>query len=507
MLSENNQKIRLQRTNFMRFKVIYLCIGFLIFTLATTLWANAYWTISHGNQLEMIKARGELRVTTINAPPSYSSDNGVPSGIDYELTKMFADYLGVNLKIEPRSNIQQMFSALKKNEVDILAAALIYNPEKMKNFHVSPSYYSVSQQLVYFKNNKKPTSLATLDDKLYVSYGTAHQATLAKLKKSKYPTLDWQAIDTTSRDLLRQVANGSIKYTIADSVTVAALQRIYPQLSIAFDISDEEPVMWYLASADDDSLYAAIIDFFSKVSADSTLAKLEEKYLGHMVGSFDYVDSHTFIQAIEKVLPNYQSLFEKYELKNVDWRMLAAIAYQESHWDPLATSPTGVRGLMMLTRTTSEMMGITNRTDPEQSIYGGVAYLEYLLSRIPNEIADDERIWFALVAYNMGFAHMQDTRLLTKIQGGNPNTWADVKKRLPLLTDRRYYTLTKYGYAKGYQAAKYVENIRRYKLSLDDYLREKERQDQRDRQEKQQRAMLGTFYPAVPLNLIKANLQ
>ena len=99
MLSENNQKIRLQRTNFMRFKVIYLCIGFLIFTLATTLWANAYWTISHGNQLEMIKARGELRVTTINAPPSYSSDNGVPSGIDYELTKMFADYLGVNLKI------------------------------------------------------------------------------------------------------------------------------------------------------------------------------------------------------------------------------------------------------------------------------------------------------------------------------------------------------------------------------------------------------------------------
>lgn len=502
MSSESIQKTQLRKIRFTQVKVIYLFISLLVLTLATTLWANAYWTISHGNQLEMIKARGELRVTTINAPPSYSSDNGVPSGIDYELTKMFADYLGVNLKIEPRSNIQQMFSALEKNEVDILAAALMYNPDKMKNFHVSPSYYSVSQQLVYYKGNKKPTDLAKLDDKLYVSHGTAHQTTLTKLKEKKYPTLDWQASDKTSRDLLRQVANGTIKYAIADSVTIAALQRIYPQLDVAFDISDEEPVMWYLASTEDDSLYAAIIDFFSKVSADSTLAKLEEKYLGHMVGSFDYVDSQTFIQAIEKILPDYQTLFEKYELKNVDWRMLAAIAYQESHWDPLATSPTGVRGLMMLTRSTSEMIGITNRIDPEQSIYGGAAYLEYLLSRIPNEIPEDERIWFALIAYNMGFAHMQDTRLLTKIQGSDPNSWADVKKRLPLLTDRRYYTLTKYGYAKGYQAAKYIENIRRYKLSLDDYLREKERQSQRDRQEKEQRIMLGTFYPAVSLDLI-----
>lgn len=479
-------------------KVAYFFIGLLTLTLAGALWANAYWMVPRGTQLEQIKARGELRVSTLNAAPSYSTDNGVPSGIDYELASMFADYLGVKLKIEPRSNISQMFSSLQNNEVDILAAALIYNPERMKDFRVGPAYYSVSQQVVYRQGTRKPRNLANIPGQLTVIAGSAHIATLNQLQRTKYPELSWDALENqSSRELLRQVASGAIPYTVADSVTVSAFQRVYPQLAVAFDISEEEPVMWYLQGDQDDSLYAAVLDFFSQITEDSTLARLEEKYLGHMVGGFDYVDSQTFVNAIDKTLPEFQPLFEKYAPKGIDWKLLAAVSYQESHWDPQATSSTGVRGMMMLTRSTAESLGVEDRLDPEQSIRGGAAYLEHLLSRIPPSIPEDERIWFALTSYNMGFSHMQDARRLTSLQKANPDSWADVKKRLPMLTQKRYYTLTRYGYAKGYQASRFVENIRRYKISLDDYLREKERRLQRLRLEEDQRNQLGLSYPAV----------
>ncbi|MGL4958395.1 MAG: membrane-bound lytic murein transglycosylase MltF, partial [Plesiomonas sp.] len=211
----------------------------------------------------------------------------------------------------------------------------------------------------------------------------------------------------------------------------------------------------------------AMLDFMSNIVEDGTLARLEEKYFGH-IDEFDYVDTRTFLAQIEKTLPQYQKLFEQYA-GELDWRLLAAVAYQESHWNPDATSPTGVRGLMMLTRPTASSVGVNDRTDPEQSIRGGSDYLSRLLDKIPETIPEDERAWFALSAYNIGFGHMMDARRLTKLQGGNPDSWTDVKQRLPMLSQKRYYTQTRYGFARGGEAYRYVENIRRYTQSLVGY--------------------------------------
>lgn len=470
----------------------------IILTIAGLLWFNSYWQLSHASQLEQIKARGELRVGSFTSVPSYFFNDGQPEGIDYELASLFADYLGVKLVIVPKQNISELFSSLEKNEIDLSAAALIYNPERLSKFRVGPSYYSVSQQLVYKQGDKKPKTLASITNPLPVSGGAAHIATLNNLQRTKYPDLQWLTLkNQSSRELLRQVADGSIPYTIADSVTVSAFQRVYPQLAIAFDVSEEEPVMWYLKNSDDDSFYATVLDFFNQISEDSTLARIEEKYLSHIT-DFDYVDARSFVTAIEELLPDLQPLFEKYETENVDWRLLAAIAYQESHWNPLATSSTGVRGLMMLTRNTAESLDVTDRLDPEQSIRGGMDYIESLLSRVPDTIPDDEKIWFALTAYNMGFGHMLDARRLTEMQDGDPNRWADVKQRLPMLTQQNFYRLTKHGYARGYQAYHYIENIRRYKSSLDSYLYEKANRKQQPESELVQEEKQGEDYPAIP---------
>ncbi|WJV61556.1 membrane-bound lytic murein transglycosylase MltF [Pectobacteriaceae bacterium CE70] len=473
-----------------RLTINYFFIGVIALLLMLALWPNIPWRSSQDVQLRQILSRGELRVSTINSPLTYYLNHGSPAGLDYELAKRFADYLGVQLVVSTRQNIDGLFNDLDNGNADLLAAGLIYNHERLKRFKAGPTYYSVSQQLVYRLGTPRPTSLGKLQGRLVVLSGSAHAATLRDLKAHKYPQLKWEVTSNIStQDLLKQVADGKLDYTLADSVTIGLMQRIHPQLAVAADISDEEPVTWYMRRTHDDSLSAALLDFFSQIEEDGTLARLQEKYLGH-VGEFDYVDTTTFLAAIDDTLPALRALFEKYAT-NIDWKLLAAISYQESHWNPLATSPTGVRGLMMLTRNTAESLNVSDRLDPEESIRGGAQYLSNMMQRMPDTIPEDEKIWFALAAYNMGYAHLMDARKLTEKQKGNPDSWADVKMRLPMLSQKRYYTQTANGYARGHEAYNYVENIRRYMVSLVGYLSEKE-------SKLQQQKLAGQAYPVVP---------
>ena len=187
---------------------------------------------------------------------------------------------------------------------------------------------------------------------------------------------------------------------------------------------------------------------------------MNDKHYGH-IEEFNYVDTRMFIQAIEQKLPKYQPLFEKYG-QEVDWRLLAAISYQESHWEPHARSYTGVRGMMMLTLPTAKQMGIKSRLDAEQSIRGGAKYFKRLIGRMPARIPDPDRLWFALASYNIGLGHLNDARKITQQQGGDPDRWVEVKERLPLLKQKKFYKKTRYGYARGDEPVNYVENIRRY---------------------------------------------
>ena len=116
----------------------------------------------------------------------------------------------------------------------------------------------------------------------------------------------------------------------------------------------------------------------------------------------------------------------------------------------------------MLTRTTAADMGYSNRIDPQNSINGGARYFSILKRRIPQHIAEPDRTWLALAAYNIGLGHLEDARTITQQRGGDPNKWVDVKESLPLLTQKRWYEQLGHGYARGNEALIYVENIRSY---------------------------------------------
>ena len=481
----------LQKINYLKkLKINYLLIGVVTLLLAAALWPSLPWMGKPENRVAGIIARGELRVSTINSPLTYAAINNKDYGLDYELAKRFADYLGVKLKVTVRQNISQLFDDLDAGKTDMLAAGLVYNTERVKNYQAGPTYYSVSQQLVYRVGGNRPRTLAGINaEQLAIAPGHVALNDLQALKESKYPDLNWRVDEKRGTTALMQaVIDGTLEYTVADSVAVSLFQRVHPELAVALDISDEQPVTWFSEKSEDNSLSAAMLDFYNSMNEDGTLARLEEKYLGHG-NDFDYVDTRTFLRAVQNTLPDLKPLFEKYA-RQIDWRLLAAIAWQESHWDPQATSPTGVRGMMMLTRNTAQSLGLTDRTDAEQSLDGGMRYLQDMMAKVPEAIPKEERIWFALAAYNMGYAHMLDAMALTKKQKGNPNSWSDVKQRLPLLSQKPYYSRLKYGYARGHEAYAYVENIRKYHISLVGYLSEQERKAA-------QEMAIAEAYPAV----------
>ncbi|QIR26361.1 membrane-bound lytic murein transglycosylase MltF [Kluyvera genomosp. 3] len=476
-----------------KLKINYLLIGVVTLLLAAALWPSLPWFGKPENRIAAIVERGELRVSTVQSPLTYATINGKVYGLDYELAQQFADYLGVKLKITVRQNISQLFDDLDHGDADLLAAGLVYNTERVQNYQAGPTYYSVSQQLVYRVGSNRPRNLSNVTaEQLTVAPGQVVINDLQTLKEKKYPDLAWTVDDKRgSVDLMQAVIDGKLNYTIADSVAIGLFQRVHPELAVALDVTDEQPVTWFSLKDGDNTLSAAMLDFFNNMNEDGTLARLEEKYLGHG-DDFDYVDTRSFLRAVDNVLPDLQPLFEKYA-SAIDWKLLAAISYQESHWDPLATSPTGVRGLMMLTKNTAQSLGLSDRTDAEQSISGGMRYLQDMMDKVPDSVPQEEKIWFALAAYNMGYAHMLDARALTAKQKGNPDSWADVKQRLPLLSQKPWYSKLTYGYARGHEAYTYVENIRKYQISLVGYLQEKEKKAT-------ERLEIAEAYPVVTLD-------
>ncbi|WP_420808388.1 membrane-bound lytic murein transglycosylase MltF [Aliidiomarina sanyensis] len=414
------------------------------------------------HQLQKIQERGTLRIGTMMSPVNYYlGPDQTGTGFEYELLQGFAASLGVTLELEVRYELRELWQLLDSGAVDFLAAGLDITDERRRVFRFTPPYHQVEQKLVYRQDSReRPRDWTQVEGQIRVVEGSSHEAMLVALS-DHYPHLNWSSTPLYDADeLLDHVMQGRLDFTIADSHHLDIKRRTHPDLSIAFTVRDNTHLAWAFTGSSDDSLYAAAIEYVGHSHENGLLVQLVDRYFGH-VAQFNVVDTRAFIAAIQSTLPNYKALFEEYA-GDLDWRLLAAVAYQESHWDPWARSPTGVRGMMMLTLPTAQQLGVRSRLDPEQSIRGGAEYLHRLHRRLPDRISEPDRTWMALAAYNVGLGHLEDARIITQRQGGNPDYWIDVRERLPLLRQNRYYRTTRFGFARGDEPVRYVENIRRY---------------------------------------------
>lgn len=423
------------------------------------------------NELEQIVAENVITVGTVYGRNTFYYGQEGPTGFEYELSRGFAEYLGVELELLPFYSYEELIQELAQQRIDLIASAMPISGSSGYQFKYGPVYQTLNLVVVYQKPSPPPSSLLDISNKLHIFAHDRYRAPLLRLKEQE-PSFQW--IETDERDLeelLELVAAGDIPYTLVDSTVLSVVQRRLTNIGVAFSVVSNQQNAWALTPSDDDSVQYALLDYFQGLQATNQLAALEDKYFGH-VQSFDFVDTRAFVRAAESTLAQYKNWFMKYA-GDVDWRLIAAMSYQESHWDPKAVSATGVRGMMMLTQVTAEEVGVQKRTDPEQSIRGGAQYFGSLLRRIPARVQEPDRVWMALAAYNIGYGHLEDARRIAKALGHNPDLWVDVKKHLPLLEQRRYYRFTRYGYARGREAVNYVENIRRYYDTLK-WLEEKE---------------------------------
>jgi membrane-bound lytic murein transglycosylase F len=247
-----------------------------------------------------------------------------------------------------------------------------------------------------------------------------------------------------------------------DTFGFAVAKRLHPDLSAAFNVGREAKVAWAFSNAADFDLQQSAVRFFEKIRSNGSLNRLMDRYYGH-INRIQPIDSEVLLEKMQTELPKLKSFFyEGQQLTGIDWRILAAVGYQESHWDALATSPTGVRGLMMLTEETADRMKVQNRLDAKQSIIGGAKYIALLRDTVPARIQEPDRTWLALAAYNQGYGHLEDARILTARMGLNADSWLDVRKAYPKLREPEFFETLKHGYCRGDEAVQFVENVRNY---------------------------------------------
>jgi membrane-bound lytic murein transglycosylase F len=409
--------------------------------------------------LERILRSGELRVVTRNTPAAFYYGADEPRGIEYELARGYAAKLGVSLRIYID---EQVFPDLVSGKAQIGAASLTVADARRDSVTFGPGYQQIEPLIVYRRGTPRPRKLGDLvGGRLEVVASSSHAALLEKLRAQE-PLLTWiEHTERSSEELIRRVADGEIDYTVADSHLFELLRHFYPDLRVAFPLGPADQIAWALPKGDE-PLRESIAAYFAELEATGELKQILDRYY-FASNEFDYVGSRAFVRHVNTRLPRYRDFFLEAERSTgIDWRLLAAIAYQESHWDPAAVSPTGVRGMMMLTEHTANMMEVGNRQDARSSVLGGGHYYLRVRRKVPERIGEPDRTWLAVAAYNLGFGHLEDARILTQMQGADPDRWEEVRERLPLLSDKAWFSRVQRGFAPGQTAVAYVDNVRRY---------------------------------------------
>ncbi|MDH4235440.1 MAG: membrane-bound lytic murein transglycosylase MltF [Gallionella sp.] len=386
---------------------------------------------------------------------------GAKEEFERELAQLFAGKLNATLEIIMMPE-DQILTALHEQQAHLAAVSLRSGSIANAQFF-SPSYQTVRELVVCNRDRSPPKKLADLyKRKLVVVAGSAQEDALREAQ-NKSPWLEWQTREGyTSDELLEEVAEGTLDCAIASELQLADARNYYPNLIATLDIAPPSRLAWgFPGNADPELLNQAQI-FLTRIQLDGTLNRLKERFYGHN-NRLARMDAAAFITETRITLPHYRRMFEEAASSTgIDWRLLAALAYQESQWDPLATSYTNVRGMMMLTEDTADEMNVSNRLDARESIIAGAKYLAMLKEKMPARISEPDRTWLALAAYNQGYGHLEDARILTHRAGMNPDSWSDVKKWMPMLNQPGYYKTLIRGYARGGEAVILVENIRNY---------------------------------------------
>ena len=406
-------------------------------------------------------AQHDLVVLITSGPLTYNvDDSGTVNGLEHDLVEAFAQELGVGVQyvVVPADEIAARSAA---GEAHIAIGWLPQPPEGQQRS--TPPILQSHDVLVQNETSLPVNAVKELQGRTVHAQAASRQ--LQRLRQLQETVPDMTVIEEKEGDILDVLerVNDMRNHLVAvDSSLINIATQFIPSLQMTLELEEESPIVWWLGKKPNEELLARVNGFVEKVQLDGTMARLEDRYYGH-VRRLKQPDIVKFLGRTETILPKLRKHFELGQgISGIDWRLLAAVAYQESQWEAEATSPTGVRGIMMLTEETADRLGVSNRLDPRESILAGARYLTMLKDIVSSDIKEPDRTWLALAAYNIGPGHFNAARNLAKSRGADPGAWFEMKRILPLLAQPKYYRRLKSGRARGGEAVILVENIRSY---------------------------------------------
>ncbi|MBN2815823.1 MAG: membrane-bound lytic murein transglycosylase MltF [Campylobacterales bacterium] len=453
------------------FLTLFFALSFFLFGWLSRSVYVPYERENEVGVFDTILKNKQLNVVLLNSPSTYYIGINEPQGFEYDLLKAYADHLGVELNITTAHTVKEAIELSQDPNIHITSASITRTPQRERKFNFGPSYFEVQEQVICNRSmlgrSEFPRDVEDLEGlSIIVGEDTSYKDTIVDLQEDGYDINATFTSEYSTEELLDMVSKHEIDCTIADSNIYSLNLRYFPEMALAFSISPREQLAWLLAENSKklkSDMYAWLNDFNNK----GKLAELKDHYYSYVL-FFDYYNTKMFYKRLKTRLPKYQKYFEEAGARfGISWTLLASISYQESHWNPNAKSFTGVRGLMMLTKNTAKLLGVKNRLNPKESIIGGTRHIKQMLKFVPEEVEGENRLKFALAAYNIGLGHVKDAQLLAKRIGLNQNTWNDLKRVLPLLSQKKYYRDLKFGYARGEEPVRYVEAIYNYKDILE----------------------------------------
>ncbi len=382
--------------------------------------------------LDRVLARGTLRAVSRVNPATFVVDRHGPAGIEYELAEAFAREIGVSLEMIPAANIGEAYAALDAGRADIATAGLTERRARDVPYAYSAPYLGISQQVVYRSGDARPESLVDLVGSRVMVLASTSSADALRRAQAALPKLAWmESTRGETADLLSSLAAGEVDYVVLKSHEFYVHEGLFPSLEVAFDLPEPEQLAWAIRQGPENHrLFSAMQNFLVRSEREGELDELRERFYGHLPET-NRLALSAFARRVDSQLPRYEALMRRIgEEEGIDWRLLAAISYQESHWNPGAVSRKGAAGMMMLMPQAASEVGIRDRRNAEQSLRGGARYFLKLAAELPQGVAANERELFILAAYNMGPRRLQETRRLTAERGANPDLWSDVEQQL-----------------------------------------------------------------------------
>ena len=405
--------------------------------------AIQYFVRPQSQSLQQMHKSGYIRVLISDDPDSQYILNKQQYGFEYELLAKFAKELDLKMQIEVVP-FGELFTLLESGAGDIAVGGILANSYVSEVSQPTISWYQAKTAVVYKRGTERPKNLEQLSDEPVL-------ASARYFGLQDFDGLNLRDDYRSEYDLLSAVANGTERFALSTNYRAKNAKHYMPDLNRSFILPTKVDLVWVIPKRHDSALLDTLNTFLESAVKENLPNQLAEAYLAlpTRLSTFDALSIH---KKIITVLPQFEQAFKDAARRSsIDWRMLAALSYQESHWSNAARSPTGVRGIMQLTTETAKYLGVDDRLDMSKSIIAAASYIRQLRDRLPERIKEPERTWFAVGAYNVGFKHILNAYRKARNKGLDRSQWQTIADLLPTLYGKPF--------SNGVQEKNYVERI------------------------------------------------